>query len=107
MLHVVKSTNRFTVSRRGPMGLESLQDLYLEQLKDLHSAERQIIEALPKMIEQTKHAELRKGFEKHLDQTKEHLRRLEQIGKRSGQKLSGHKCKGMEGLLEEGAELME
>jgi len=89
------------------MGLESLQDLYLEQLKDLHSAERQIIEALPKMIEQTTHAELRKGFEKHLDQTKEHLRRLEQIGQRSGQKLSGHKCKGMEGLLEEGAELME
>jgi ferritin-like metal-binding protein YciE len=89
------------------MALESLQDLYLEQLKDLHSAERQIIEALPKMIEQTKHPELRQGFEKHLNQTKEQLRRLEQIGQRAGQKLSGHTCKGMEGLLEEGEELME
>jgi ferritin-like metal-binding protein YciE len=89
------------------MALESLQDLYLEQLRDLHSAERQIIEALPKMIEQASHPELRKGFEKHLRQTEEQLRRLNQIGERSGQKLTGHKCKGMEGLLEEGKELME
>jgi ferritin-like metal-binding protein YciE len=89
------------------MALESLQDLYLEQLKDLHSAEKQIIEALPKMIEQTKHAELRQGFEKHLRQTEEQLRRLEKIGERIGQSLSGHKCKGMEGLLEEGEELLK
>jgi ferritin-like metal-binding protein YciE len=89
------------------MALESLQDLYLEQLKDLHSAERQIIEALPKMIEQATHPELRRGFEMHLEQTKEQLRRLEQIGQRAGEKLTGHKCKGMEGLLEEGEELME
>ena len=89
------------------MALESLQELYLEQLKDLHSAETQIIEALPKMIEQTKHAELRRAFETHLNQTKEQLRRLDQIGQRAGQKLTGHKCKGMEGLLEEGDELMK
>jgi ferritin-like metal-binding protein YciE len=89
------------------MALESLQDLYLEQLKDLHSAEEQIIQALPKMIKQTKNPELRQGFEKHLAQTKEHLRRLDQIGQRAGQKLSGHKCKGMEGLIEEGDELMK
>jgi ferritin-like metal-binding protein YciE len=89
------------------MALESLQDLYLEQLKDLHSAERQIIEALPKMIKATSHPELRQAFEKHLRQTEEQLRRLEQIGKRAGEDLSGHKCKGMEGLLEEGKELME
>ena len=89
------------------MALESLQDLYLEQLKDLHSAETQIIEALPKMIEQTNHAELRQAFQKHLAQTKEQLRRLEQIGQRAGQKLSGHTCKGMEGLLEEGEEIMK
>ena len=98
---------RFTLSRRTPMALESLQELYLEQLKDLHSAERQIIEALPKMIEQTTHPELRRGFEMHLEQTKEQLRRLDQIGQRAGQKLTGHKCKGMEGLIEEGDELME
>ena len=89
------------------MALESLQELYLEQLKDLHSAERQIIEALPKMIKQTKHPELRRGFEMHLEQTKEQLSRLEQIGKRAGQTLTGHKCKGMEGLIEEGEELLE
>ena len=89
------------------MALESLQELYIEQLKDLHSAERQIIEALPKMIEEASHPELRRGFEMHLEQTKEQLRRLEQIGERAGQKLTGHKCKGMEGLLEEGDELMK
>ncbi|HEX5076243.1 MAG TPA: ferritin-like domain-containing protein [Gemmatimonadaceae bacterium] len=88
------------------MALESLQELYLEQLKDLHSAEEQIIEALPKMIEQTSHTELRQAFELHLKQTKEQLRRLDQIGQRAGQKLTGHKCKGMEGLLEEGEEMM-
>ena len=89
------------------MALESLQELYLEQLKDLHSAEEQIIEALPKMIEQTSHPELRQAFELHLKQTKEQLRRLDQIGQRAGQKLTGHKCKGMEGLLEEGEELLK
>jgi ferritin-like metal-binding protein YciE len=89
------------------MALESLQELYLEQLKDLHSAEEQIIEALPKMIEQTSHTELRQAFELHLRQTKEQLRRLDQIGQRAGQKLTGHKCKGMEGLLEEGEEMLK
>lgn len=89
------------------MALESLQDLYLEQLKDLHSAEEQIIEALPKMIERTKHPQLRQGFERHLRQTEEQLRRLEKIGERAGQSLTGHTCKGMEGLIEEGEEMLE
>src|SRR6187549_51026 len=89
------------------MALESLQDLYLEQLRDLHSAEDQIIEALPKMIKKTNHPELRRAFETHLRQTEEQLRRLEQIGEQSGQDLGGHTCKGMKGLLEEGEELMK
>ena len=89
------------------MALESLQDLYLEQLRDLHSAEEQIIEALPKMIKKTNHPELRRAFETHLRQTEEQLRRLEQIGEQSGQDLGGHTCKGMKGLLEEGEELMK
>ena len=89
------------------MALESLQELYLEQLKDLHIAEEQIIDALPKMIDQTSHTELRQAFELHLKQTKEQLRRLDQIGQRAGQKLTGHKCKGMEGLLEEGEEMLK
>jgi len=89
------------------MALESLQELYVEQLKDLHSAEEQIIEALPKMIEKASHAELRQAFEAHLRQTREQLRRLDQIGQRAGQKLTGHKCKGMAGLLEEGEETLK
>ncbi len=89
------------------MALESLQDLYLEQLRDLHSAEQQILEALPEMIEQTEHPELRRAFETHLRETEEQLRRLQQIGERIGEPLSGHHCKGMEGLLEEGEELLE
>ena len=89
------------------MALESLQELYVEQLKDLHSAEEQIIEALPKMIEKASHAELRQAFETHLRQTREQLRRLDQIGQRAGQKLTGHKCKGMAGLLEEGEETLK
>ena len=89
------------------MALESLQDLYLEQLRDLHSAEEQIIEALPKMIKKTNHPELRRAFETHLRQTEEQLRRLEQIGEQSGQDLGGHTCKGMKGLLEDGDELMK
>ena len=89
------------------MALESLQELYVEQLKDLHSAEEQIIEALPKMIEKASHAELRQAFEAHLRQTREQLRRLDQIGQRAGQKLTGHKCKGMQGLLEEGEEMLK
>ena len=88
------------------MALESLQELYVEQLKDLHSAEEQIIEALPKMIEKASHPELRQAFELHLKQTREQLRRLDQIGQRAGQKLTG-KCKGMEGLLEEGEETLK
>jgi len=63
--------------------------------------------ALPKMIRNTTHTELRKAFELHLNQTKEQLRRLDQIGQRAGQKLTGHKCKGMKGLLEEGEELIK
>jgi ferritin-like metal-binding protein YciE len=89
------------------MALESLQELYVEQLKDLHSAEEQIIDALPKMIEKASHAELRQAFELHLRQTREQLRRLDQIGQRAGQKLTGHKCKGMAGVLEEGEETLK
>ena len=84
------------------MPLQSLQDLYLEQLKDLYSAEQQITAAMPKMIKATKHQELRAGFEKHLEQTAEQIRRLERIGQSLGQKLDGEECKAMKGLVEEG-----
>lgn len=88
------------------MSLDTLQDLYLDQVRDLYSAERQIIEALPKMIDTASHAPLRDGLKHHLEQTRQHASRLEQIAERMNAKASGKKCKGMEGLLEEGKEVM-
>jgi ferritin-like metal-binding protein YciE len=87
------------------MKLESLKDLYLEQLKDLYSAETQIVEALPKMAEAAKSADLRKGFTDHLRQTEEHVRRLEKVFQDLQQSPKGHTCEGMKGLLKEGSEM--
>jgi ferritin-like metal-binding protein YciE len=89
------------------MGLDSLQDLYVEHIRDLYSAERQILQALPKMIAKATSAKLRDGFTTHLEQTKEHATRLEQIAERAGFKAGGLKCKGMEGVIKEGAEVVE
>jgi ferritin-like metal-binding protein YciE len=89
------------------MKLESLKDLYLEQLKDLYSAESQLVEALPKMAEAATASDLKKGFTDHLRQTKEHVKRLEQIFKNLGEDSGGTKCKGMEGLIKEGEEMIK
>ena len=86
---------------------ESLQKLYVEQLKDLYSAEEQILEALPKMAKQTRHAELKRAFQEHYQQTEQQKQRLEQIGEMLGEELSGHTCKGMQGLVKEGDEVMK
>ena len=71
------------------MPLNSIQDLYIEHIRDLYSAEMQIIDALPKMIENTTHQPLRDGFTKHLDQTRQHVTRLEDIAKRLGKSAGG------------------
>lgn len=84
-----------------------LKHLYVEELKDLYSAENQLIKALPKMAKASTSEELRAGFEKHLGQTKEHVARLEQILKALGENPKGKNCKGMEGLIEEGSEMIE
>src|SRR5687768_14529282 len=86
---------------------ESLKKLYVEQLKDLYSAEEQILEALPKMIKQTTHADLKRAFQEHYQQTEQQKQRLEKIGEELDEDLRGHKCKGMEGLVKEGEEVME
>jgi ferritin-like metal-binding protein YciE len=86
---------------------ESLQDIYVEQLKDLYSAEQQILKALPKMAKGAVHAELRKAFEEHEVMTRGQVTRLETIFGDLGEKPTGHKCKGMEGLLKEGDEVLE
>ncbi|MGV3660247.1 MAG: ferritin-like domain-containing protein [Prosthecobacter sp.] len=89
------------------MKLETLTDLYIHQLKDLHSAEKQLLKALPKMAKAATSKKLRAGFEKHLEETKEHALRLETILSSHQQTTRGPKCKAMEGLVEEGAEIIE
>jgi len=82
--------------------LESLKDLYIHELKDIYSAEKQITKALPKLIKAVNSKELKAGFQEHLEQTKKQITRLDTIFARLSENSSGPKCKGMEGLLEEG-----
>jgi len=89
------------------MKVTTLQELYVEELRDVYSAENQILKALPKMAEAADSDELRAAFEEHLEQTNEHVARLDQIFESLGTTSKGKKCKGMEGLLEEGKELLE
>ena len=89
------------------MEMDSLQKLYEDQLKDLHSVERQIIQALPKMIKAAEDEELSGALEEHLEVTRGQLSRLDDIFDKLGKKGTGKKCKGMEGILEEGKELLE
>src|SRR5436309_3545945 len=88
------------------MELDTLKELYIEELKDLYSAENQILKALPRMIKAASHAELKKAFTTHERQTREHVKRLERVCKELGTSPKGKKCHGMEGLLEEGKELI-
>jgi ferritin-like metal-binding protein YciE len=89
------------------MQLETLKDLYIHELKDLYSAEQQLVKALPKMAKAAMNKELAAGFQEHLEQTKGHAQRLEQILSSHKQTSRGPKCKGMEGIVGEGAELIE
>jgi ferritin-like metal-binding protein YciE len=89
------------------MAINSLHELYIQQLRDLYDAENQLVKALPKMAEAANSDELRQGFEEHLEQTKEHVQRLETIFEKLGEKPKGEKCKGMEGLVKEGSEVLE
>ncbi len=89
------------------MKSNSLKDLYVEQLQDLYSAENQLIKALPKMVEAANSDELRTSIEDHLEKTKQHASRLEKIFARMGEDPKGEKCKGMEGLIKEGSQVIE
>jgi ferritin-like metal-binding protein YciE len=84
-----------------------LKELYVEELKDLYSAEKQLVKALPKMVKNATNPELKQAFADHLQQTEGHVERLEQIFEMLGEKGGGKKCKGMEGLIEEAKELLE
>lgn len=89
------------------MKMNRLDDLYLDQLKDLYSAEKQLVQALPKMAKAATSEELKTGFEEHLEQTKTHVSRLEQIFSSLGSSPGRKKCAAMEGLIEEGQEAIE
>ena len=89
------------------MELDTLRELYVAELKDLYSAEKQLVQALPKMIRATKHPELRAAFKTHLQQTVEHVKRLELVCAELGATPRGKRCVAMAGLIEEGAELIE
>jgi ferritin-like metal-binding protein YciE len=89
------------------MKMNRLDDLYLDQLKDLYSAEKQLVQALPKMAKAASSEELKMGFEEHLGQTKNHVARLEQIFAALGSSPGRKKCVAMEGLIEEGQEAIE
>jgi len=86
--------------------LELLHDLYLSELSDLYSAEEQIVKALPKVIKHTESPELRQALENHLEETRGHVERLESIFEMHGESAKRSKCKGMEGVLAEGDELI-
>src|SRR3984957_10292906 len=88
------------------MAQNTLKQLYVEELRDIYDAEKQLVKALPEMAEAATSEELRSGFEKHLEQTKEHARRLEQIFSELGEKPTGKKCKAMQGLVAEGSEMI-
>ena len=89
------------------MKLKNLEELYVDQLKDLYSAEKQLVQALPKMAKAANTPALQQGFQTHLEETQNHVERLENIFSRLGSSPGRKKCKGMEGLLEEGKEAID
>jgi ferritin-like metal-binding protein YciE len=89
------------------MKLNTLKQLYIEELRDLHSAENQLLKALPKMAKGASSEELKLAFENHLDQTKVHVERLEEIFERLDETPKGKTCQAMKGLVEEGSEILE
>jgi ferritin-like metal-binding protein YciE len=86
---------------------EGLKKLYIDELKGLYNAENQLLKALPKMAKAASSEELRQGFQEHLEQTRGHVERLEQIFKLLDESPKGKKCMGMEGLVKEGSEVMD
>jgi ferritin-like metal-binding protein YciE len=87
--------------------LNNLQDLFVHELKDLYSAEQQILQALPKMASATEHGELRQAFQEHERTTREQVKRLDVIADELDVDIKGHKCRGMEGIIKEGQELID
>jgi ferritin-like metal-binding protein YciE len=93
--------------KRSFMKIESLQQLYLEELRDIYDAENQLLKALPKMAKAAQNEELKAAFEQHLEQTEEHVERLNRVFEELDEKPKGTKCEAMKGLLDEGKKMMD
>jgi ferritin-like metal-binding protein YciE len=89
------------------MSLDSLDKLFLEELRDIYNGEKQIVRALPKMAKAAESAELQQAFTKHLKETEAQVQRLERIFQELGESVRGKQCKGLQGILEEGKEILE
>jgi ferritin-like metal-binding protein YciE len=89
------------------MKLESLETLYVEELRDIYNAENQLLKALPKMAKAASSPELKQAFEDHLEQTEEHVARLDEIFGKLDKKATGKTCHAMKGLVEEGSEIIK
>lgn len=89
------------------MQMQSLNDVFVDQLEDLHSAETQLVQALPRVAAAAQHDELRQALEHHLEETRDHVRRLEEIFGQVGISGPSEHCEGMAGLLREGEHVMQ
>lgn len=89
------------------MPVDNLEQLFINELKDLYSAEKQITKALPKMAKAAQSEDLRAAFQEHLEQTKGHIERLDEIFEQLGKTSRGKTCHGMQGIIEEGQEAMQ
>jgi ferritin-like metal-binding protein YciE len=85
--------------------IKTLDDLFVHQLRDIYYAEKQIVQALPEMIEKAKDPDLKQGFEAHLGETKNHVKRLEQVFKMHGVDAKGVECPAIDGIIEEADEI--
>ena len=88
------------------MALDTLRDLFLNELRDMYHAEKQLVRALPRMAKAADSDELRQAIEKHLGETEEQVRRLEGVFQSLGEAARGKRCQGMEGIVEEGKEIL-
>jgi ferritin-like metal-binding protein YciE len=88
------------------MAERTLKELYIDERRDLYDAENQLVKALPKMAAKAESEELRSGIEEHLEQTKNHAKRIEQIFEALGETVKGKKCKGMQGIVSEGSQAL-
>lgn len=102
-----KTQSGYSTNSGSPKGNSKLEDFFHDEIKDIYWAEKKLVKTLPKMAQAANSAELKNAFTKHLDQTKEHVSRLEQVFDLLGHKPQAKKCDAMEGITEEGASVIE